>query len=138
MKEFKNYEISYWLSGQLSEEEAKAEEEKLRQLIEDFGFRIIERNFSGKRPLAYEIKHQSEGYFGYFQIEQTENSRLKDLKKELDLNKNILRYLTIVWEPLKKPMPKIAPIEERVAEVKEKKPVDLEELDKKLEEILKE
>jgi hypothetical protein len=35
-------------------------------------------------------------------------------------------------------MPKIAPIEERVEEVKEKKPVDLEELDKKLEEILKE
>lgn len=138
MKELKNYEISYWFLAQLNEEEARKEEEKLKQLIEGFGFKITGGNFLGKRNLAYEIKHQKEGYFGYLQMEETEESRLHDLKRELDLNKNILRYLIVVWEPARKVEFRPSVYKEAAKEVKEKKPVDLEELDKKLEEILKE
>ncbi len=163
--EMKTYEADFLLKGDLGEEKALEAGESLRKLIENEQG-IITKEFAPKKQnLGYPIKKHMSGFFGYFKfvfpvekIKSLKNSfekndllrlLLTEAKKEKDLNRS----------PLKRGFRKIS---SRPAAIKESasvkiegegatkepvitrggaastanKPLQVEELDKKLEEIL--
>jgi len=133
----KLYELTYLISPELSESELKSLNEKINSLIQKEKGVLSGVKMPMKKKLAYPIKKQREAFLinlsFYFQAE-----KLGSLEKELKSEKKILRYLILA-----RPKSKIAKVRKRPAKVipkipaKEKK-VELKEIEKKLEEILKE
>lgn len=143
--ETKKYEIAYVLTPSLSDEEALAVSEKLSTLVEESRGAIRHRENPKKHRLSYPIKKQGYGYFGWITFDATADAPAV-VEKKVKSIEGILRHLIVVGEevppqPLRiftprsepsristRPTPESAPASE--------KKLDLEELDKKLEEIL--
>lgn len=158
------YDLSYWLNSSLSDLDVSTEQENIKALIIKNGFEIIDFNNLGRRDFSYEIKHNGSGYFCTIRFKGSRGFLLS-LKKELDFNKQIVRYLIVNYQeqPIVSPGPRTVrkpasnrlvietedsestasemPEEMENKEFKEKSPnidIDFDNLDKKLEEILKE
>ena len=131
------YELAYLISPELPEEELKSLQEKINSLIQKGAGVLNEIKLPIKKKLAYPIKKQREAFLINFNF-YLEPEKLGSLEKELKSEKKILRYLILA-----RPKSKIAKVRKRPAKVipkipaKEKK-VELKEIEKKLEEILRE
>ncbi|HOC52119.1 MAG TPA: 30S ribosomal protein S6 [Caldisericia bacterium] len=93
----RKYEMMVIFKPNLSDEDLKNEEEKIKNLILELGGEFINSNLWGKRKLAYQIEKQSEGiyYLFYFRIPQ---NKLTEFKTTLKLNMNILRFMILKME----------------------------------------
>ncbi|MBP7139707.1 MAG: 30S ribosomal protein S6 [Caldisericia bacterium] len=93
----RKYEMMVIFKPNLSDEDLKNEEEKIKNLILESGGEFINSNLWGKRKLAYQIEKQSEGiyYLFYFRIPQ---NKLTEFKTTLKLNMNILRFMILKME----------------------------------------
>lgn len=146
----KNYEVAYLLSLGLGDAEVLAYVGKLAGLIEELGGTIRRAEQPRKLKLAYEIKKQENAYFGWTTF-RLQPERIAEFEKRFKAYGETLRYLvleeqiekrkpfirsvgarTAVGSPTKGPSRK--PL--RAAAPQEDKRLDLEALDKKLEEIL--
>jgi ribosomal protein S6 len=150
-EEKKQYEVSFLLR---KEEDVP----KLVKNLEEAGAQIIERGRVSEIRLAYPVRKERSALFGYI-IFEAPAEKIKGLSDRLTLDKDILRFLIvtpahgkITVQPAERPKPKEVEPEkpeepkEATAEtfddkspetgIKEKE-VSSEELDKKLEEILK-
>lgn len=152
--EAKNYEIAYILSPTLGEAEVLGYIGKLSTLIEETGGAIRRVEQPRKLKLAYEIKKQENAYFGWTTF-RLQCERIAEFEKKIKSHEEILRFL-IVEEEIEKRKPFIRSVGARTAvgaaikgparEIREPaagrqtapedKRLDLEALDKKLEEIL--
>jgi small subunit ribosomal protein S6 len=122
------YQLAYLLSPELKKEEIEKIKKDLASFFEKEG--ILDKVEEPlKRTLFYPIKKKTEAFLGtiYFYLEP---EKIKELEKELKKEEKILRYL-IVSEKA----PKKVKVEGRI---KKPEKVELEEIEKKLEEILKE
>lgn len=142
--ETKNYELAYLLSPSVIEKEVLARVGKLTALIEENKGLIRHVQEPKKIRLAYQVKKERTAYFGYTTFAMI-SEFLLSLEKKIK-GEEILRYLLVEEEvgrkapafrpfiprPAPLPRPKAIPREEPKAEEK----LDLEALDKKLEEIL--
>lgn len=129
----KSYQLTYLISADLSEEEVRAFQEKINSLIQEEGGILIETNSAIKKTLAYPIKKKKTAFLASLSF-QIWPERLESLEKKLKRESNILRY-----QILSKKLPKVAlPIKKPEKAIKPKPKVELEELEKKLEEILEE
>lgn len=107
------YENLFVISGALSEEDAKAVEEKFTSLIAANGT-LISVNAWGKRRLAYPINKVSEGYYVLAVFESTPDFPL-ELERLLGINDAILRSMTTRLEKAPEASteaPAAAPVEE--------------------------
>jgi ribosomal protein S6 len=156
------YELLLVLPGTFDEKEVENEANRVLSVVSEIA-QNASANKLGKNRLAYPIKQIRYGYF-YTVVFETETEKIKDLKNKLDLDKNILRsvitrynekmanaqkiaYFAVegkedsegeaveerrIVEPVKKEEVR----EEKREEVSEEKPMDLKDIDKKLDEIL--
>ena len=141
----KNYELAYLFSPSVSEEEILKKAGELTTLIEENKGILRHSENPRKIKLVYPIKKEKTAYFGYTTF-TVDSDLLVSLEKKIK-RPEILRYLLTEEEigrrppafgsqPSRQPVLKqrfTAPREESV-KVDEK--LDLEALDKKLEEIL--
>ena len=122
------YELTYIIDTAVEENARKELIEKFSELIKANGGEIekVDETFWGKRRLAYAINDKTEGY--YVLVTMKAPSDLpREIERNLEINENILRYLTIKLEEKKhsvKPRPvRVAPAapvaEAEVAEVTE-------------------
>ncbi len=143
-KHMQDYELMYILPAKLSDEEKQAVMDRVNLSIDKFNGKVKDHNIWMTRKLSYSINHIRQGLFilAHFSIP---GESLNKLRRELDLDEDIIRHLITSYDPSKKPSFQTPrPIETRPSETaipeKEKdKPeekVVAEELDKKLEEIL--
>jgi len=142
----KKYEIAYILTPSLTNEEALIISGKLSTLVEEAQGTVRHREDPRKRRLAYHVKKQDYGYFGWITFDAAPDI-LSEIEKKLKTMKEVMRHLMVVGEevppqPLRtftpRPeSPKVSPrpVSPESVPVTEKK-LDLEELDKRLEEIL--
>ncbi len=139
-----NYELSFWLSPRLGEEEIEQRLNNIVKDIEQMGGVVTFNQLPQLKQLAYPIKKEKNGYFGYLKF-QSSRDKIGELKKKLDFNKDILRYLIIKIEEIvsqRKPVPKKGLLTRRrksISLMDKKEPkekINIEELDKKLNEIL--
>jgi len=136
----KNYELTYIVSPELSEEELKELESKITSLI-----RVENGVLSEVRPpviksLSYPIKKKRSAYLISLGF-QLAPEKLENLERKLKQEAQIIRYLLLI-KPVSGIREVMAPIRKprlRAALPKVKKPetkVELKEIEKKLEEIL--
>lgn len=142
----RNYELAYLVSPTLSEEEALAVAGKLAALIEEQKGIVSNSEKPSKRKLAYPVKKNSSAYFGWIDFFFSAD-RIKDLERkirELELlrwiilegDKRAASVITTTKKEAKKETAKVSSKKQAKAAVEEKEHIDLEALDKKLEEIL--
>ena len=87
----RDYEIVYVLRPDLSEEEKTKKVERIHGLIQENGGQIERMDDWGKRILAYEINHYSEGFYG-LTLFQLPPQGVKPVKERLGIDEEILRY----------------------------------------------
>jgi len=102
LAEEKIYEVGYLLLPNLTEEEIPAIFGDLKELISSFGGKMISDEMPSLIDLAYPMikvianknnKFQN-AYFGWLKF-YLSPEKINDLKKKLDLDTNILRFLII-------------------------------------------
>jgi ribosomal protein S6 len=159
--ETRKYELSFWLTSNLNESEAEAVFNEITKKIESLGGQIINTQIPQLKPLSYKIKKETNGYFGFIHFSGGED-KLSDLRKETQLNDKILRFIIVrIRDSKKRPKSRevkhsfmfksrqishqekaiispsqggsVHPMDESTREE-----MSLEELDEKLNEILKE
>jgi ribosomal protein S6 len=133
----KTYEISFWVRTAQDQEEVL---ESLRKLLENEKAEIIKETRLVRRKFSYMLEKESEGYFGTYlvNLEAGSAARLKEKAKELKGIPRLEIYRLReekVWSRPRKVPPRGR--KGMAQEPKEKQPIVIEELDKKLEEILK-
>lgn len=135
----RNYEIAYLLSPNVPEEEVLTYSSKLTALIEDNKAVVKYVETPKKRKLSFPIKKERNAYFGWATFSSSPEN-LKDIGNKIKVMDGLLRYLIVEKEkrePLIRPMRQLR-TEHTAAQptgIPEEK-LDLEALDKKLEEIL--
>lgn len=132
----KDYEIIYLSSKKIGDDKTR---KIVNSIITKEGGKIIEESTLPKEKFAYPVKKQVGGSFlmANFIIEPQE---IEKIDKKLKLQKEILRFMITAKKEIKERM--VLPKKEKKKafqkrDFKEKK-VELEEIDKKIDEILKE
>ena len=127
----KLYEVYYVLKGG-TEEELTNTIEQVRKYIEEKSGRSLEESRLIKRRLSYPIGKDSEGVFGSMKF-FLKTDDLAELSEKLNREERLIRHMvTAVPAPGSESVRKA----KKVKRVPEKKAADMQEIDKKLEEIL--
>jgi small subunit ribosomal protein S6 len=153
-----HYEILYILPTSLTPEETTPFVEKIASHIKDNDGTITKDENLGKQKFAYPIKSQTHGYYFLYEFDMPKANLLK-LNRSLQLMPEVVRFLMVKKKiKTEKEIAEEKELQERLAKRKEKeidkmkeakeeakeKPVkdkgkekmSLEDLDKKLDEIL--
>jgi ribosomal protein S6 len=147
------YELFY-LVGEDKEPALEKIKGEVKKAVEDEKCQWLETQIMEKRKMAYKIKGQFRGIYiaQRFEIPENEESEgkeeLRNISKKMNLNPNILRFIIVKTDDLPElKLKRLEPEAEKAAPVKEirkpeiekeaKKPVKEEDIDAKLEEILK-
>lgn len=146
----KIYELTYIVSSQLNPEEIDTLRKGVEFFIQEKEGVILKSEKAVPQTLAYRIKKQSSGYYITLEFQVLEE-KVKDIKEKLEKDLKILRYSIVVKKPFKeaktmrsrslflKAHPKTASeySSDKTGEEKAKVgKVELEEIEKKLDEIL--
>ncbi len=142
----RHYELSLWFSSQLDESQVEPELNKVLKEIEKLEGTVTFNQLPQLKQLAYPIKKERNGYFGYLKFDCA-SDKVEMLKKKLDLFQHVLRYLLVKIPDAKKEM-KVRDSRRRISFKKTPAPtgekteisqenISIKELDKRLNEILK-
>ena len=140
---YKNYEFAYLFSSSSTESEVLTLAEKLSTLINEAKGTVKRVEEPKRRKLAYPIKKQKEAYWGWITFSMAPEN-IKALEKKLKGVNVFLRYLLVeeeietrpqIFRALPRPITKPRPVP-RATETQPAEKLDLEALDKKLEDIL--
>lgn len=134
------YELTYIISPASSEPDINTVAAKVRSFItEQLAGSVKKEYITDKKRLSYPIKKQSGGFYVAVEF-SAEPEKMDELKKFLELDNDILRHLLINIKegiPAKRPT-RVKPAAAASGETSAKAPkVKIEELDKRLEELLK-
>jgi small subunit ribosomal protein S6 len=90
----REYEIVYVIRPDLSDEDRVAKIERIHALITENGGQMGKVEDWGKRVLAYEIRHYTDGYYGLAEF-QLEPANVKSIEGRLNIDEELLRYQVI-------------------------------------------
>lgn len=153
--EEKIYEIGYHVISSVAEEGIPAEVEKVKAILNKEKAVIVSEEAPKLRPLAYKIKKAFGGqyktfdkaYFGWVKFELKEGGDIQKIDSGLKASDTILRYIVVktirentMYSPkitvFSDKEAKIRPM--AVKEDKEVKPASIEEIDKSIDELVRE
>jgi small subunit ribosomal protein S6 len=148
------YELLYIIPAKYTEAEIAQLMERIKGVVIAAGANVSEMHDLGKRKLAYPIQHVRHGNYvlAYFEADAAAVAKLNDT---LRLSAEILRHMIVARDPYLTNIPSLVEVEQRAegddaprprqmaapvqqAPVAVKDPLTMEELDKKLDEILTE
>lgn len=125
------YELTYLVSSRLEEKEVEEIINKVKETLTKLDGEIYEEMPFYKTRLGYPINKEEEAYLVSLNIFLLPD-KVKTLQEEIKKEPKILRHIIF-----KKKLPKEGAQPSQKAKPKKPKKVELKELDKKLEEILK-
>ena len=155
------YEIGYLVVSSVLEEQLSAEADKVKKIVTDAGASIIAEEMPHKEHLAYEMRRKTvsgsyekydEAYFGWVKFELT-SDKIEAVKNAVTLLPSVLRMLltstvrentylgkraadVVASMSLKRTSPE-TPTSPMI-EKKEVTPASIEEMDKSIDEMVKE
>lgn len=89
-----NYECVIVFDGLLPDEEIKAQQEKIQEIIIKDGGQINRIDVWGKKHLCFEIKHRREGFYTVFYFSAPKGAKLlKELDYSCRIEEKILRHM---------------------------------------------
>ncbi|HYM65975.1 MAG TPA: 30S ribosomal protein S6 [Patescibacteria group bacterium] len=103
----RDYEVLYIVRADLEDDKVQEVVQRVNTLIERSGGAAVRTNLWGKRKLAYEVKHQTEGSY-VLQDFQIAPERVPELEAALKISEEVLRHL-IVRKPEKAAAVAVAP-----------------------------
>ncbi len=134
----KYYDLTYLITSDLSESEANELSQQIISSLQDKGAILQTTKTPQRRELAYPIKEKRSAYLGVVTFYLKDPAHSEDIRQELENTEQILRLLLLqpdepgAGEEKEK---KVSRTEEEHAGGKREK-VQLEDVDKRLEEIL--
>lgn len=93
------YETTLILSPILPESDWEARVAKYEGIITGGGGTIEKKEIWGLRKLSYPIRHRAQGYYVFFQY-QAPGELPRELDRNIRLDEEILRHLTVVSKPV--------------------------------------
>lgn len=158
-----HYELLFIIPGSYNDSEVPAIKEKVVSFISKIGGQITKDQDYERRKLAYEIKHETFGHYWLMEFD-AEGRNIKELNHQLELAPEILRFILVrakiktaadiaqeaavkaritarKAEKVKQELKAVTETEKKVEEPKKEEEktegkVSMEDLDKKLDEIL--
>lgn len=135
----KNYELSYIISTEISSEESQAFAKEIESFIQGKEGVIIKSETPVAKTLAFPVKKFGSGFFVISEF-QIEPEKIKEINEKLEKDGKILRHIVAVKKHARLQKERRIKKEEPVPQLEIKKTddkkVELEEIDKKLNEIL--
>ena len=140
------YEVAFLANPSFLEDEARDFHQKIKSEALGIGALVEDEGKIEKIRLGYPIKKHGEAHLGSFKF-TADQSKIKELNLKIDSNEQILRFLCV--KAVRPPQRQIStkPFRQATAEIKppqtwsenirkEEPAASVEEIDKKLEEIL--
>jgi small subunit ribosomal protein S6 len=93
----KSYECVVIFRPSVSDEDLKAGTSKYAGVISGHGGEVTGLEAWGKRKLAYEIDHNSEGHYFLYRF-RGEKGSLDELGRQLRIDESVLRHMIVVDE----------------------------------------
>lgn len=90
----RQYEVVFIVDPGADDDEVNRLSDNLQQIITDQGGVVTKAESMGRRQLAYEILHKTEGSFMLLEIEGS-GKEIAELERRMRVNDRILRYLTV-------------------------------------------
>jgi small subunit ribosomal protein S6 len=94
METQRQYEVMFIVDPAAAEYEVLRLTEGFKQIATDQGGVVTKTESMGKRPLAYEILHKTEGNYVLLEIEGS-GREIAELERRMRVNDQILRYITV-------------------------------------------
>lgn len=94
METQRQYEVVFIVDPAAEEAEVTSLTENLKQIATDQGGTVTKAESMGRRQLAYEILHKTEGNFVLLEIEGS-GKEIAELERRMRVNDRIIRYLTV-------------------------------------------
>jgi small subunit ribosomal protein S6 len=94
----KHYEILFILPNKFTDEEAKKVSEQVEEKIVANSGKVTNREYWGKKRLAYKIKGNAFGYYGLLEFD-LEGINLAKVDLVLRLSTDVLRHQIVVKKP---------------------------------------
>ena len=83
----------------ISAQQAEALNDQLKALIEEQGGKVAKIEYWGLRNLAYRIHKNRKGHYSLLAIDAPA-ATVKEMERQLSINEDVLRYLTVKVEDL--------------------------------------
>jgi small subunit ribosomal protein S6 len=83
----------------ISAQQAEALNDQLKTLIEEQGGQVAKIEYWGLRNLTYRIKKNRKGHYSLLAIDAPAPA-VKEMERQLSLNEDVLRYMTVRVEEL--------------------------------------
>ena len=94
METKRQYEVVFIVDPTADDDEVTRLSDGFKQIITDQGGTITKHESMGKRQLAYEILHKTEGHFVLLEIEGS-GREIAELERRMRVNDRIIRYITV-------------------------------------------
>lgn len=89
-----NYELMIIVNPNISEDERNASIWSVKKIIETASWKIVKEDIWGDKKLAYKINSSTRGFYVLFELE-LDWKELKNITKEINLNKSIWRHMFV-------------------------------------------
>ncbi len=94
METRRQYEVVFIVDPGADDDEVTKLTDGFKQIVTDQGGTITKSESMGRRQLAYEILHKTEGSFWLLEIDGT-GREIAELERRMRVNDRIIRYLTV-------------------------------------------
>jgi small subunit ribosomal protein S6 len=88
------YELTYILNAVLNDDQLQDLVTRVDKFIEEHGGQVLDKNVWGSQRLAYPIEKKRNGFYVNMTF-QSSGDLIVRLERALDINDNVLRYLTL-------------------------------------------
>ena len=88
----RDYELGFILNPEVNEEQSRAIQERIEQIVNNFGGQIMRVNQWGRRRLAYPIEHHRDGLYVFIDMILTPET-VTELDRTLKVSEEVLRHL---------------------------------------------
>ncbi len=89
-----NYEFMLIVDPRLSEEDRNKSIENLKVVFEKYEAKIENEDVWGDKKMAYKINKSETGYYILYKLD-LDWTKIKDISKELNLDRNLMRYMFV-------------------------------------------
>jgi small subunit ribosomal protein S6 len=90
----RQYEVVFIVDPSAADDEVTRLTDSFKQIITDQGGTVTKAESMGRRQLAYEILHKTEGNFVLLEIEGS-GREITELERRMRVSDRILRYITV-------------------------------------------
>ena len=94
MDTHRQYEVVFIVDPTADDDEVTRLSDGFKQIVTDQGGTITKHESMGRRQLAYEILHKTEGSFVLLEIEGS-GHEIAELERRMRVNDRIIRYITV-------------------------------------------